>query len=106
MPLTLSTSALRWIFIAVILASSLQTLIAAEAPIAALATVEIVGVLAFASPRWRRAGAIILCVIFTIAFALSAASGEFASRFFLFAALAVYLAGLDDPHPAHRSPNV
>jgi hypothetical protein len=107
MPLVVPVFAFRWVFIGVILISSIQTLIgaAADPHIAALAAAEIAGALAFATPRWRRAGTLLLCLVFAIAFALSAAAGEFAPRFFLFAATAVYLAGLDEPRPAHRSPN-
>jgi hypothetical protein len=107
MAFALPAPAFRWTFVAVILVSSLQTLIGAaeELPVAVLATAEIAGALALATQRWRSAGAIVLCLVFAIAFALSAAAGEFAPRFFLFAATAVYLAGLDEPRPAHRSPN-
>jgi hypothetical protein len=99
----LSLNAFRWIFVATILASSAITLIQSigdSLAVASLATVEIMAACAFATDQWRRVGALILVLVFAVALALSAVIGEFAVRFFYFAASAIYLQGLDGPSDA------
>jgi len=100
----ISTAALRWTFIAVILLSSLTTLAQASGltggsgngDVVILASIEIAAILAFVSGYWRAWAAVALVVIFAIAFVLSAIEGEFAARFIYFAASAIYLQGVAD----------
>jgi len=103
MPLRLSTAALRWTFIVTILASSAQTLIAANGrsspshAVDALAALEIAAILVFALGRSRHWAALILLLVFAFAFVASAVQGEFAARFVYFAASAVFLSRPDRP---------
>ena len=100
-PLRVSLATLRWTFVATILLSSLITLIQAsgsigDAPnpaVMVLASVEIGAIIAFVSERWRGWSALILVLIFAIAFVGSAIGGEFALRFVYFGASAIYLQG-------------
>lgn len=104
----ISTRALRWTFVAAILLSSLTTLAQASGlagghwngHVIILASIEVAAILAFISEYWRRWAAVALVVIFAIAFVLSAIEGEFAARFFYFAASAIYLQGVADRRPA------
>ena len=102
-PIRISTTALRWIFVWTILLSSLTTLLAAaglmgdppNSPIMLLASVEIAAIAAFATERWRTLAAVILVMVFAVAFFGSAFEGEFAARFIYFAASTIYLQGVD-----------
>jgi hypothetical protein len=107
----LSLAALRWIFVGTILLSSIQTLVQASGlarpaspAVAALASLEIVAIVAFTMKCWRRRAAVVLVLIFAVAFVGSAVHGEFAARFVYFAASAVYLKGSkrarDPPEPS------
>jgi len=101
MPIRMSTSSFRTSFILAILLSTLVTLVeysgalggAAHLPVLALASVELVAIVAFAFERWRRIAAAVLFFVFVIAFVAAALQGEIAARFILFAASAIYLQG-------------
>ena len=102
--LMISTAALRWAFVAVILLSSLTTLAQASGltgghgngDAVILASIEIAAILAFVSEYWRPWATVALVMIFAIAFILSAIEGEFAARFIYFAISAIYLQGVAD----------
>jgi hypothetical protein len=102
-PLRLSATALRWVFIWTILLSSFTTLIqalgmagkGANLGLAALASVEIAAIAAFATERWRGWAALVLILVFATAFVASAVEGEFAGRFVYFAASAVFFQSVD-----------
>jgi len=99
--LRISTAALRWIFVWVILLSSITSLIQASGvaggstrvDVVALASVEIAAIIAFATERFRGWAAVALLIVFAVAFVGSAVEGEFGARFIYFAASTIYLQG-------------
>ena len=101
MPFRMSTDLFRTTFVLAILLSTVVTLVeyggalggAPQLPILALASVELVAIIAFAFERWRRPAAAVLFFVFVIAFVAAALQGEIAARFILFAASAIYLQG-------------
>jgi hypothetical protein len=100
-PLRISTAALRWIFVWVVLLSSVTSLIQASGvaggstrvDVVALASVEIAAIIAFATERFRGWAAVALLIVFAVAFVGSAVEGEFGARFIYFAASTIYLQG-------------
>ena len=102
MPIRISMDALRTTYILTILLSTLLTLVPASGltgdepnyPLTALAAVETVAIIGFAFESWRLLAALILVLVFVIAFVASAIfGGEIAARFILFGACAIYLQG-------------
>jgi hypothetical protein len=94
---------LRLIFVVVILLSSITSLIQATGAtglspnggVAVLASVEIAAIIALAIEPSRGWAAIVLLIVFAVAFVGSAFEREFAVRFIYFAASTIYLQGVE-----------
>jgi hypothetical protein len=82
----------RWLFVALILVASFQTLTAEhDGHATALAITEIPGALLLLARRTQWAGAVLLLVVFTAAQAISIAHGNYPTRFLQYAASTVLI---------------
>jgi hypothetical protein len=90
-------AAYRWVFSALIIVASLQTLFAAqgEPAVTLLAGAEIAGALILLWRRTQWLGAALLLVVFASAQLLSALHGEWPTRFLLYAASAFLIVTMD-----------
>jgi len=86
--------AYRFVFAGLILVASIETLIH-EHDAAALAAIEIAGVLLFAWRRTEIAGATVLVAVFTFAEAMTIARGQWPVHLLQYTAAAVFIVLLD-----------